>query len=189
MNHELNEAWGRGSRFGFAQIAPNQVYWYALCDQRSGYQDGHEFDWLKCFENYHPVIHRLIAHTSADNISRKVIADLKPLSSWVCQRICLLGDAAHAITPNLGQGACQAIEDAYVLNHCLQLNMDVVETFKHYETLRMKKVKKIAHMSWSLGKVAHLHHPLLLLLRNISMRMMPARLARWQSEKIFHLSV
>jgi 2-polyprenyl-6-methoxyphenol hydroxylase-like FAD-dependent oxidoreductase len=44
---------------------------------------------------------------------------LEPIFQWQKDRVCLIGDAAHATTPNMGQGACQAIEDAYLLGKLL----------------------------------------------------------------------
>ena len=57
--------------------------------------------------------------TDMSAIYRREIVDRDPIKKWGSGRVTLLGDAAHAMTPNLGQGACQAIEDGVALTRCL----------------------------------------------------------------------
>ena len=77
---------------------------------------------------------------------------MKPLKSFVNQRILLLGDAAHATTPNMGQGAGQAMEDAIVLVNCLA-EYDI-EKLKRYDKLRVKHTAKVIKRSRKIGKIA-----------------------------------
>src|SRR5207247_936780 len=71
------------------------------------------------FAGWHAPIADVIAATAADEIVRTDIRDRDPIASWHSGRVVLLGDAAHPMTPNYGQGGCQAIEDAIVLDRQL----------------------------------------------------------------------
>jgi len=99
----------------------------------------------------------------------------------------LIGDAAHATTPNLGQGACQAIEDAYVIGKLLDKGMALEDTFRDYENVRRKKAHQIVRTSWRLGKVAHWSNPALAWLRNSLLRLTPATINRNQLNQLFEL--
>ena len=112
----FTEAWGKGNRFGFVQIAPNLVYWYAVKTMEQPYSFYMTTDWSKLFQDYDSITQELIANTPKTTIHVAELEDLLPLKNWHRKGVCLLGDAAHATTPNMGQGACQAIEDAYVLS-------------------------------------------------------------------------
>jgi len=185
--NEFNEAWGKADRFGFGQIAPGKVYWFAL---KSYKKSADEFPIGKLnsyFEEYATLVKDLIASTPKTNIHTDEISDLKPTNIWCQDKVCLIGDAAHATTPNLGQGACQAIEDAYVLSECLnQYNPN--EAFKEFQRLRISKVHMIVNTSWTLGKLAHLSNPILIALRNSAMQMIPKSINRKQSAQIFQLA-
>jgi zeaxanthin epoxidase len=66
----------------------------------------------------------LIAATPEDDVLRRDIFDRPPMFKWTAGRVALLGDSAHAMQPNLGQGGCMAIEDAYELAKLLNDAMD-----------------------------------------------------------------
>ncbi len=184
---ELNEAWGAGIRFGFVQIAKGKVYWYAVKSMEKGEQVALE-ELALYYQAFHSMIQEIITLTPVDKIHTATLDDLKPFSPWWKPNVCLLGDAAHATTPNMGQGACQAIEDAYVLADCLHLHTDSNEAFSHFQQLRQAKAHQVVNSSWQIGKMAQWKNPLAIGMRNLLMRSMPASLNRKQSERIFELS-
>ena len=119
----VGEFWGRGARFGLVPLTGGRYYWFATRNAREGEQEHHEGrkqEVLKLFGNWYSSIPTIIAATPEDAILRNDIYDRPPLIHWTRGRVTLLGDAAHPMTPNLGQGACQALEDALVLAHSLQ---------------------------------------------------------------------
>lgn len=184
-HHELNESWGRGRRFGFVRINSEQVYWYALINNNNGYNTGTNV--MELFENFHPDILNIIAATPTEKVIVNTIIDLKLIPTWQNKNVCLLGDAAHAMTPNLGQGACQAIEDAYVLGECLSKYKGIQESFRRYEQSRIKKAQTLVTISWNTGKVAHIENKYGVWLRNNMMKAMPGILNKRLMEMIFKI--
>ena len=87
------------------------------------------------------------------------IHDRPPLSSWGRGRITLLGDAAHAMTPNMGQGACQALEDAVALANCLCRIRSVEAALRQYERLRIPRTAAIVRKSRKAGQILQLDQP------------------------------
>ncbi len=183
----LYEAWGKSERFGFVKIAEDKVYWYALKSITSATEIHNPKVIQNYYKAYHPVIKALLAATETTAIHTAKIFDLNPLHTWHTGNVCLIGDAAHAMTPNLGQGACQAIEDAYILAECVD-KYDDTTSFATFQNIRLPKAHRVVNTSWRLGKIAHLSHPILIALRNTLMRCMPAALNRKQSEYIFQIS-
>ena len=187
FRNELNEAWGKSERFGFVQIAENKVYWYAL---KSFKKNKNEFSinhLHQYFNDYNSIVKEIIDSTKKEHINTAEISDLKPIHIWHKENVCLIGDAAHATTPNMGQGACQAIEDAFVLSECLD-KYEIDRAFSEYQKLRLPKAHQVVKSSWVIGKMAHLSNPILIGLRNQMLRLMPSSISRKQNEQIFQLS-
>ena len=186
---QLTELWGRGKRFGFVHINEDEVYWYALANYKTDYKT--EFsnsDLEELFSDFSPIVQSIISKTDKKSIIINEMMDLKPISSWHNQHVCLIGDAAHATTPNLGQGACQAIESAYVLATCLAIEKNTELAFHKYEKIRKKNAEKIVNTSWSVGKMAHLENKYLLFFRNKMMRLIPDKITEKQSTSIYKLN-
>jgi len=184
---ELNEAWGKSERFGFVQIAENKVYWYALKSFKKNKNEFSINDLEKYFNDYNSVIKDIIKSTKKEQINTAEISDLKPTNIWYEENVCLIGDSAHATTPNMGQGACQAIEDAYVLSECLS-KYKTTKAFSEYQNIRLPKAHQVVKVSWLVGKMAHLTNPILIGLRNQMLRLTPSAVNRKQNEQIFQLA-
>ncbi len=117
-----SETWGQGQRFGMLPIGNGRVFWYATLNCPAGEQDrtGERKARLsQLFDGWREPIGRLLEATDEEAILRNDIFDRRPVHHWGSGRVTLLGDAAHPPTPNLGQGACQALEDALALADCL----------------------------------------------------------------------
>jgi 2-polyprenyl-6-methoxyphenol hydroxylase-like FAD-dependent oxidoreductase len=186
------EVWGAGCRFGFSAVAPDTVYWYATLDASPGVL--HEQRPVKAslatlFEDFPAPITAVIAATPEDAIFNTDIYDIRPLARWYQGRVGLVGDAAHATTPNLGQGGAQAIEDAIVLAACFAAYPEPQAAFAHYEQQRRQRAGLVVTSSWRMGKLAHLRNPLLRALRNALLCRMPASLIEQQAEQLFRPNV
>ncbi len=81
----------------------------------------------------------------------------RPLTeNWGRGRIQLIGDAAHAMLPNAGQGACQAFEDAYILSRWLEAEHDPVEAFSNFRRIRIPRVHAIQRLSFANARFKHM---------------------------------
>lgn len=97
------------------------------------------------------------------------------LSHWSRGRVRLLGDAAHAMTPNLGQGACIAIEDAVIVADCLKTETNVIVGLHMYEKRRVTRANTIAWLAGLIGLAVQLENPLVATLRNTVLKKIPSR--------------
>ena len=173
------ETWGRGARFGQVALSGGHVYWFATANAPEGAGDapgGRKRELLDRFAGWHDPILDLIAATPEETILRNDIYDRPPLARWSDGRVTLLGDAAHPMTPNLGQGACQALEDAVVLGRCLRADGDVNRAVRRYEALRRPRTRAITMQSRRIGRVAQWRHPLACRLRDELLAIAPAQL-------------
>lgn len=185
-HHTAIESWHSGKRFGFVKINQQMVYWYALVKE-SMIKDRQKMP-IHLFRVFHQDIQEIIAATPFENIIVHEITDLEPIPNWHQKNICLMGDAAHATTPNLGQGACQAVEDAYTLSTALNINPDLSSAFKSYQSLRMQKANRIVKNSRKIGNLAHLENPILQTLRNQIMKIEPAAFSRKRLAQFFSIN-
>ncbi|MGB7441362.1 MAG: FAD-dependent monooxygenase, partial [Coleofasciculaceae cyanobacterium] len=97
---------------------------------------------------------------------------------WSQQNITLLGDAAHPMLPTMGQGACTALEDAYVIAKCLQTQPNPIIAFQQYEFLRFPRTKAIVEQSLQSGKMGELKNLFAVGLRNTFMKMMSSAISK-----------
>jgi 2-polyprenyl-6-methoxyphenol hydroxylase-like FAD-dependent oxidoreductase len=120
-----------------------------------------------------------------DAILRTDIYDREPLGeSWGTGRVTLLGDAAHPMTPNLGQGACQTIEDAVVLARCLDEGGAIAEALRRYERLRADRTAMVVRRSRRVGVVGQLENALLCRLRDRVLTIIPQKVQLGQLEEV-----
>lgn len=147
---------GRGSQVGILPIGKGRTYWFATANVPEGGSDpagGHKAALLARFGDWYPPVPAAIAATPEDAIIRNDIIDRPPVATWGDGRVTLLGDAAHPTTPNLGQGACMALEDAVVLARCLKGAADIPAGLRAYEAARRPRTALVTTQSWQLGKL------------------------------------
>ncbi|MEU8224737.1 FAD-dependent monooxygenase [Kribbella sp. NPDC048915] len=154
------ETWGRGQLFGFARLIDGRFYWYGTANQPAGTTSE-----PTVFESWHDPIPQLIKST--EKVLQNDICDLTlPLMPFRQGRIALLGDAAHAMTPNLGRGACAAIEDAGALRRHLSSGADLTTGLTAYDAERRPATTKLVKRSRSLGRLAQTENPVLCTVRD-----------------------
>lgn len=183
-----SETWGTAGRFGIVPLAGDRVYWFACINapQADPAMQGMKVAGLQHrFRHYHHPIPDLLAETPDDALLWNDIIDLKPVPRYAFGRVVLTGDAAHATTPNLGQGACQAIEDAVVLADEVQKGPDLPAAFRRFEQRRMKRTHAIVNTSWQVGRVAQLENGALAAARDFVFRRLPASVRERQLERLY----
>jgi len=190
-SNKMQEIWSKkkGLRVGYSQINSNQVYVFITNYEKAGETDNSlkVLDKLLalCLE-FPAIVSKIIKATEGKNIIRNDLYDFVPLKSWTNGRMALLGDAAHASTPNLGQGACQAIEDGFVIANELQNNDDICQALKLYEQKRIKKATYITNTSWRFGQVTNTSGFIKSVLVSL-FRKTPESVNEKQLDKIFNL--
>jgi 2-polyprenyl-6-methoxyphenol hydroxylase-like FAD-dependent oxidoreductase len=113
----MGETWGRGTVLGVMPLSDGRVYCYAAAPAAPGVRAGDELaELVRLFGAWHEPIPALLALARPQDVLRHDVVELAaPLPSFHRGRVALLGDGAHPMTPNLGQGGCQALEDAAVI--------------------------------------------------------------------------
>jgi 2-polyprenyl-6-methoxyphenol hydroxylase-like FAD-dependent oxidoreductase len=182
---EVGETWGRGARFGIVRLPDDRVYWFAalstptgavFADDRAAARD--------IFGGWHEPIAELIEATPRAAILRHDIYDLARFPhSFAVRRGVLLGDAAHAMTPDLGQGAGQAIEDAATLVLLLSESSagavegtDLDAMVQWYSRLRRARTRPLWRGSRAMGRIAQAGGPLASRVRDAALRSIPGPL-------------
>jgi 2-polyprenyl-6-methoxyphenol hydroxylase-like FAD-dependent oxidoreductase len=183
------EAWGDRVRVGSVPVNATQTYWYSTQPAPEHGGDASKEnalrDLLAATVDFEAPVRAVIAATAPDRLLRTDIADLPPLPTWHQGRVALLGDAAHATTPNLGQGGNQALEDALMLADALAAHPDHRAAFKAYQRARKPRAEMIVARSRQLGGMVHLPASWMRAARNALLRAMPASIGRRQNMTIF----
>ncbi len=177
-----SESWGRGTVFGIHLLAGDVVYVYATDVLPAGtvHADERE-ELLRRFGGWHEPIPALLrAADPAMIIRNDIYHQARPLPAFHRGRVALVGDAAHPMTPNLGQGACQAIEDGVVLAHVAGGDL------AGYSAARVERTAKIVRRSMTLCRMSRIRNPAAVWLRDAGLsaaaRLSPGLMLRSMDE-------
>jgi 2-polyprenyl-6-methoxyphenol hydroxylase-like FAD-dependent oxidoreductase len=183
----MSETWGRGRRFGVVPMAGDQVYWFATKNAPQGETcplGRAKQNLVDLFGSWHAPIPDLIAATEESAVLRNDIVDRDPISTWGVGRVTLAGDAAHPMTPNLGQGGCQAIEDALVLARELTNDTPIETALCRYEAERIARTTPIVLRSRQVGSLGQLENSIARGLRNLVLASIPMSATLRQLESV-----
>lgn len=177
VDRVLTETWGRAARFGVAAINDGRVYWFGCASLPEGTRLRHGLgEVARRFDRWHAPIPQLLAATDPDSLLQHDVHYLRtPLPAFVRGRVVLLGDAAHAVTPDIGQGACLAIEDAVVLAAALE-HGDADEALTAYDRTRRPRTQRLVRASGRLARILQIGDPAAARLRDALVRALPAPL-------------
>lgn len=173
-------SWGPGAEFGTVPLGDGRVYWFAAVNAPAGWRVDDEMAAVRArFGGWHDPVPGLLDATDPAAVIRTDLRHLATaLPSYVHGNVALLGDAAHAMTPNLGQGANQAIEDAVVLAAVCGPGDDVRAALAEYDRQRRPRSQQVARAAAQIGRIGQqLTNPLAVGLRNTVMRLTPSRAA------------
>src|ERR1700739_2472411 len=176
---EMSLSWGRGTEFGVMPLVDGRTYWYAAANADEAQRNPDELEELRRrFGTWPEPIPAVLAHTQPEAVLRHDIYRLPKLDSYHRGSVVLLGDAAHAMTPNLGQGGGQALEDAIVLAAAVSRTPDVATAparYDHQRRARTQAMSLAATRQLRFGQ--QLHNPIAVKLRNAAVALTPDRIA------------
>ncbi len=181
--------WGKKLQFGVSKLEQGKTYWFAVKLSRPNQKDDKETlktRLTELFSEYHPIANQLIQNTPANTIIRTDLSDLELLEKWHSHTICLIGDAAHGMTPDLGQGGAQAIEDAYYLSHFIANTESLEVAFHRFYDRRKAKVEKLVKQSRTTARIAITNRPLEII-RNSILRCVPDRFMQKQMMALYEI--
>ena len=157
--HEWLQFVGDGKRVSLMPMGDDEFYFFfdvplpiGTENARSSYRE----ELLAHFSGWAAPVQTLIQRMDPELVARVEIHDTTPLPSLVNKRVALLGDAAHAMTPDLGQGGCQAMEDAWVLAECLTSESNAPEkALLAYQSARCERVGSIVARARTRAELIH----------------------------------
>ncbi|KAL9691714.1 hypothetical protein QQ045_012140 [Rhodiola kirilowii] len=183
LQSRVNYIYGRGIRAGYVPVSPTKVYWFICFNDPSPGPRMTDPSLLKkqaqeLVKGWPSELLTLIDQTPDDTISKTPLVDrlLWPIISPPAStdKVVLVGDAWHPMTPNLGQGACCALEDAVVLAkklaHALQSNpssdSSIEDALKSYGKERWPRVFPLSLRSNLVGSLLQWENPIVCSVRN-----------------------
>ena len=174
------EMWGDGVRVGFTYVGTGEVYWFMVVRDRA-IPDSPEAIKAFILDNgaaFPDSIMAVVENTDAAQIHHTPLFDVSPIRRWHSDRAVCLGDAVHACTPNLGQGGCQAIEDAYWLAEMLDRHQSAEAAFAAFQRVRYRRTSAVMYLSRWLGNLAQAKGRVLGALRYAATWLLPVLLLR-----------
>ena len=179
---DTSEWWGRGCRFGLVPLRDGLTYWFTATRTRAESEDPR-----RTFAGWHPAITEVLRAPQVGSTPVLPLADLPRLRTWHDGRsTVLVGDAAHAMTPNLGQGAAQALTDVAVLVDALAA-APVPDALAAYQARRKRPAERVVARSRAAGRVAQARHPATMLARDWLAAATPRRVALRQAAAVLDL--
>ena len=173
------ELYGRGKRFGIGPLGLGRTGWWAAAN--TDYTD----QVTDLFAGWYAPVMELIEATPPSTILKTVATDREPNKRWGAGRMTLLGDAIHPTTPNLGQGGCQAMEDALVLARCFEKYGPSEQALRHYEHHRHRRTATLTKISRYYGRVGQLENIVPRTLRRTALALAPEAILHRSLQIVF----
>ena len=151
---------GEGKRASLMPVANNRFYFFldvpldaGLENNKAQYQET-----LKgYFTGWCAPVQQLIERLDPQKTNRVEICDIEPFTQYHKGRVVIVGDAAHSTTPDIGQGGCQAMEDAIYLARSLQINtLGVTDALRRYQDKRNERANELVLRARKRCDVTHM---------------------------------
>ena len=189
--NEACEYYGHNGRFGVFRSGPDQIYWFFVSNDiaPAAHATAADKDWLIAqLRDWPDFTRTLVENTAPDRMPQVSFNDRAPVKHWGNGRVLLAGDAAHPMIPNFGQGANQAIEDAFALGLGLKLGKSGADLATFYAKTRKRKAEGLVKQSRQNGQLTQQTNRLGKAIRNTMMRNMPTWAITAQLDKHFDLA-
>lgn len=174
----FTEMWGDGVRMGFTYVGREGVYWFTVTQSEPPTDpEAKKAFILQHAHGYPEALLDVVRATEAETIHTNPLWDVPPIRRWHTDWVCCLGDAVHACTPNLGQGGCQALEDAACLTRLWAEAETASDGFAAFQRDRWWRTTMIVYLARWMGDLAQLRGPIRAL-RNAVIRWTPVAMIR-----------
>jgi len=172
---------GRGLQFGATHIGKGRIYWFGAVANANGVQHRRtKTDVLSIFGRWPAPIEKLIQATPDDEILAHDLFDRDPSLNWGRGLVTLLGDAAHPMTPYMGQGGCQALEDSIALAAALKSEPDTATALRQYESMRRDRTSDFVLQSRRAQSISMTNSLLFSWMRDALLPLLPPKLVMEQ---------
>jgi 2-polyprenyl-6-methoxyphenol hydroxylase-like FAD-dependent oxidoreductase len=183
----IREVQGRGQRGSVCPVDEETVYWWVAHNSKKDRivpQEARKAFLLERYRAWPFGLPEAIAATPGDAILQNDLVDRAPMGGYAQGRVVLTGDAAHPTTPNLGQGANMAVDDAIVLARALRDESSISAALERYQQERLPRTRLVVQRSWSFGRMCTWDSALGVWLREAMVGLTPERvmrnMLRWQ---------
>ncbi|MEY9933197.1 2-polyprenyl-6-methoxyphenol hydroxylase-like FAD-dependent oxidoreductase [Catenulispora sp. GP43] len=177
---DIDQTWGHGAEFGSTRLPGGRVEWHSAANAGEGVRHGDPLaEVARRHGGWHAPIPALLDATEPGAVLQHDVYELRtPLPAYVADRVVLVGDAAHAMTPHLGQGASQALEDAVCLAAYLDSEPTIDAALVRYDRERRPRTQAVVGAARRTGRIGQqLQGRLAVALRNAGIRLTPSSAA------------
>lgn len=183
---------GAGAKFIFHHAGGDRLCWLAMVNAPAGRIDpdgDRRMEALGQIRGWMEPAERIVETTDPKAIRHADMYHRKTERRWGEGRVTMLGDAVHAMTSHVGQGACQAIEDAYTIAACLQRTSDPVAALRTYEQQRRQRASGVAMTAWRIGQIQSVRKPVIRSMRDQMFKAMLVSVANRSNTKLLSFEI